>query len=57
MGSFCCRWYFKRFLHPNIVEPYEYIFIWDEDLDVTHIDAKKYVLTKVSICIHMSLSF
>jgi hypothetical protein len=45
MGSFCCRWYFKRFLHPNIVEPYEYIFISDEDLDVMHFDAKKYVLT------------
>ncbi|CAM6057073.1 unnamed protein product [Sphagnum tenellum] len=36
-------WYAKRFLHPDIVEPYEYIFIWDEDLDVTHFDAEKYV--------------
>jgi hypothetical protein len=35
-------WYAKRFLHPDIVEPTEYIFIWDEDLDVTHFDAEKY---------------
>ncbi|KAH9565763.1 hypothetical protein CY35_04G094600 [Sphagnum magellanicum] len=36
-------WYAKRFLHPDIVEPYEYIFIWDEDLDVEHFNAEKYV--------------
>jgi hypothetical protein len=55
MGSFCCSWYAKRFLHPDIVEPYKYIFIWDEDLDVTHFDAEKYVLTQVLIYIHRSL--
>jgi len=55
MGSFCCRWCSKRFLHLDIVEPYEYIFIWDEDLDVTHFDAEKYVLTQVLICICRSL--
>jgi hypothetical protein len=54
MGSFYCRWYAKRFLHPDIVEPYEYIFIWDEDLDVTHFDAEKYVLIQFLICIHRS---
>jgi len=37
------------------MEPYEYIFIWDEDLDVTQFDAKKYVLTRVLICIRKSL--
>jgi len=57
MGSFCCKWCLKRFLHPNIVEPYDYIFIWDKDLDVTHFDAKKYALTQNLICVHMSLSF
>ncbi|CAK9205423.1 unnamed protein product [Sphagnum troendelagicum] len=36
-------WYAKRFLHPDIVDPYEYIFIWDEDLDVEHFDAQKYM--------------
>ena len=25
-------WYAKRFLHPSVVAPYEYLFLWDEDL-------------------------
>lgn len=36
-------WYAKRFLHPNVVAAYEYIFIWDEDLDVQHFSAEKYI--------------
>ncbi|KAM7257729.1 hypothetical protein ACFE04_013470 [Oxalis oulophora] len=36
-------WYAKRFLHPDIVAAYEYIFIWDEDLGVQHFDGKKYI--------------
>lgn len=36
------RWYAKRFLHPDIVAAYEYIFIWDEDLGVEHFNADKY---------------
>lgn len=36
-------WYAKRFLHPDVVEAYDYIFIWDEDLDVEHFDAEKYI--------------
>ena len=35
------RWYAKRFLHPDIVASYDYIFIWDEDLGVEHFDAEK----------------
>jgi len=50
MAQFC-RWYAKRFLHPDIVDPYEYIFIWDEDLDVEHFDAEKYVW---SFCIYVN---
>ncbi|CAN7026020.1 unnamed protein product [Brassica rapa subsp. trilocularis] len=34
-------WYAKRFLHPEIVAPYEYIFIWDEDLGVEHFVIRK----------------
>ncbi|KAL8241450.1 hypothetical protein R6Q59_014804 [Mikania micrantha] len=34
-------WYAKRFLHPDIVAAYEYIFIWDEDLGVEHFNADK----------------
>ncbi|KAL0418214.1 UNVERIFIED_CONTAM: hypothetical protein Sradi_1234900 [Sesamum radiatum] len=36
-------WYAKRFLHPDVVVPYDYIFIWDEDLGVEHFDAEKYI--------------
>ncbi|KAJ6814242.1 uncharacterized protein M6B38_392855 [Iris pallida] len=36
-------WYAKRFLHPDIVASYEYIFIWDEDLGVEHFNAEKYI--------------
>lgn len=39
--SLCCRWFSKRFLHPDVVEPYEYIFIWDEDLGVSNFDPLK----------------
>lgn len=37
------RWYAKRFLHPNIVAAYDYIFMWDEDLGVEHFDAEEWV--------------
>ncbi|XP_043702058.1 uncharacterized protein LOC122652397 isoform X2 [Telopea speciosissima] len=36
-------WYAKRFLHPDVVAAYDYIFIWDEDLGVEHFNAKKYL--------------
>ncbi|KAL8150121.1 hypothetical protein V2J09_019929 [Rumex salicifolius] len=36
-------WYAKRFLHPDIVASYDYIFIWDEDLGVEHFNAKQYL--------------
>ncbi|KAF6166246.1 hypothetical protein GIB67_031030 [Kingdonia uniflora] len=36
-------WYAKRFLHPDVVAAYEYIFIWDEDLGVEHFNADKYI--------------
>jgi len=35
------RWYAKRFLHPDIVAPYEYIFMWDEDLGVENFNAEE----------------
>ncbi|KAL0377379.1 UNVERIFIED_CONTAM: hypothetical protein Sradi_3043400 [Sesamum radiatum] len=34
-------WYAKRFLHPDIVAPYDYIFIWDEDLGVENFDPEE----------------
>lgn len=36
-------WYAKRFLHPDIVASFEYIFIWDEDLGVEHFNGDKYI--------------
>jgi len=33
-------WFAKRFLHPDVVSSYEYIFIWDEDLGVEHFNAE-----------------
>ncbi|KAL3636408.1 hypothetical protein CASFOL_020955 [Castilleja foliolosa] len=36
-------WYAKRFLHPDIIASYDYIFIWDEDLGVEHFDAEEYI--------------
>ncbi|XP_057530554.1 uncharacterized protein LOC130808987 [Amaranthus tricolor] len=34
-------WYAKRFLHPSVVAAYDYIFIWDEDLEVENFDAEE----------------
>ncbi|KAE9454140.1 hypothetical protein C3L33_13958, partial [Rhododendron williamsianum] len=36
-------WYAKRFLHPDIVAAYDYIFIWDEDLGVEHFNAEEFI--------------
>ncbi|TVU06505.1 hypothetical protein EJB05_09069, partial [Eragrostis curvula] len=36
-------WYAKRFMHPSIVAPYEYIFVWDQDLGVETFDAEEYI--------------
>ncbi|XP_031248352.1 uncharacterized protein LOC116106143 [Pistacia vera] len=36
-------WFAKRFLHPDIVSGYAYIFLWDEDLGVDNFNAKRYL--------------
>ncbi|XP_061376003.1 uncharacterized protein LOC133318076 [Gastrolobium bilobum] len=36
-------WFAKRFLHPDIVAEYNYIFLWDEDLLVDNFDPKRYL--------------
>ncbi|XP_010557744.1 PREDICTED: uncharacterized protein LOC104826643 isoform X2 [Tarenaya hassleriana] len=36
-------WFAKRFLHPDIVSAYSYVFLWDEDLGVEHFDARRYL--------------
>lgn len=37
------RWFAKRFLHPDVVAEFEYIFIWDEDLGVDNFTSEEYV--------------
>ncbi|KAK9292520.1 hypothetical protein L1049_020493 [Liquidambar formosana] len=36
-------WFAKRFLHPEIVADYDYIFLWDEDLGVEYFDPERYL--------------
>ncbi|KAJ4843224.1 hypothetical protein Tsubulata_008728 [Turnera subulata] len=36
-------WFAKRFLHPDIVAEYDYIFLWDEDLGVENFNAERYL--------------
>ncbi|KAJ8427043.1 hypothetical protein Cgig2_032871 [Carnegiea gigantea] len=36
-------WFAKRFLHPDIVAGYEYVFLWDEDIGVEHFDPLRYI--------------
>ncbi|KAK6264783.1 Protein of unknown function DUF707 - like 7 [Theobroma cacao] len=36
-------WFAKRFLHPDVVSIYDYIFLWDEDLGVQHFDPGRYL--------------
>jgi hypothetical protein len=36
-------WFAKRFLHPDVVHPYKYIFVWDEDLGVQNFDPLLYI--------------
>ncbi|KAL1341787.1 hypothetical protein HN51_028322 [Arachis hypogaea] len=36
-------WFAKRFLHPDMVEEYDYIFLWDEDLGVEEFHPDNYI--------------
>ncbi|KAL6564940.1 hypothetical protein OROMI_016390 [Orobanche minor] len=36
-------WFAKRFLHPDVVALYAYIFLWDEDLGVENFHAGRYL--------------
>ncbi|XP_049934573.1 uncharacterized protein LOC116257254 [Nymphaea colorata] len=36
-------WFANRFLHPDVVDEYNYIFLWDEDLGVEHFDPVNYL--------------
>lgn len=36
-------WFAKRFLHPDIVSSYKYIFVWDEDIGVENFHGGRYL--------------
>ncbi|KAF3626501.1 putative L-ascorbate oxidase -like protein [Capsicum annuum] len=36
-------WFAKRFLHPDIVAEYSYIFLWDEDIGVENFNPERYI--------------
>uniref|UniRef100_A0A7N0U264 Uncharacterized protein n=1 Tax=Kalanchoe fedtschenkoi TaxID=63787 RepID=A0A7N0U264_KALFE len=36
-------WFAKRFLHPDIVAAYDYVFIWDEDLGLENFNGEEYL--------------
>ncbi|XP_020697601.1 uncharacterized protein LOC110110453 isoform X1 [Dendrobium catenatum] len=36
-------WFAKRFLHPDVVSEYDYIFLWGEDLRVDYFNPKRYL--------------
>lgn len=36
-------WFAKRFMHPDILAQYNYVFLWDEDLGVENFHADKYL--------------
>ena len=49
------RWFAKRFLLPDIVAEYSYIFLWDEDLGVEDFHPEQYVgfnllLIETTVC-------
>lgn len=36
-------WFAKRFLHPDVVAEYDYVFLWDEDVEVDAFDPARYL--------------
>ncbi|XP_058090205.1 uncharacterized protein LOC131236788 [Magnolia sinica] len=41
-------WFAKRFLHPDVVSSYDYIFLWDEDLGVKNFHPGRYLQIMIS---------
>ncbi|KAL6603392.1 hypothetical protein ACP70R_043753 [Stipagrostis hirtigluma subsp. patula] len=41
-------WFAKRFLHPDVMAIYDFIFLWDEDLGVEHFNPRRYLDIMVS---------
>ncbi|KAF6140374.1 hypothetical protein GIB67_005299 [Kingdonia uniflora] len=47
-------WFAKHFLHPDIVANYDYIFLWDEDLEVENFHTGRYILVVKEEGLHIS---
>ncbi|XP_074272156.1 uncharacterized protein LOC141596047 isoform X2 [Silene latifolia] len=47
-------WFAKRFLHPDVVSIYDYIFLWDEDLGVDNFHPGRYLKIVKSEKLHIS---
>jgi len=41
-------WFAKRFLHPDVMAIYDFIFLWDEDLGVENFNPRRYLDIMVS---------
>ncbi|KAK3134644.1 hypothetical protein QOZ80_6AG0551690 [Eleusine coracana subsp. coracana] len=41
-------WFAKRFLHPDVMSIYDFIFLWDEDLGVHNFNPRRYLDIMVS---------
>ncbi|KAJ0017183.1 hypothetical protein Pint_10704 [Pistacia integerrima] len=48
-------WFAKRFLHPDVVSIYDYIFLWDEDLGVENFDPRRESENGSSVSSHLYL--
>ncbi|XP_075502980.1 uncharacterized protein LOC142540592 isoform X1 [Primulina tabacum] len=47
-------WFAKRFLHPDVVFIYDFIFLWDEDLGVENFDPGRYLEIVKSVGLEIS---
>ncbi|XP_075513727.1 uncharacterized protein LOC142548949 isoform X1 [Primulina tabacum] len=47
-------WFAKRFLHPDVVFIYDYIFLWDEDLGVENFEPGRYLEIVKSVGLEIS---
>ncbi|GAB4835393.1 hypothetical protein Ancab_000303 [Ancistrocladus abbreviatus] len=47
-------WFAKRFLHPDIVARYEYVFLWDEDLGIENFNPERYLSIVKEEGLHIS---
>lgn len=36
-------WFAKRFLHPDVVAPFDFVFVWDQNLDVDNFDPTRFI--------------